>query len=149
MSNNARRLLLGALVTVIAVAMVWLVAATIGSDRATTRLGDDRFEDVRAARVIDDVAAGGPVFYPDLTDGERDIWITHVGDDPLSGFLVLSARAPQSNCLVQWDAASNDFYDVCDDAVRFPADGAGLQTYPVEIEDGKLLIDLNFDARQP
>ncbi len=146
MSPNARRLVLGAITTVIALVLVWLVAATIGSDRTTTRLGDDRFEDVRAARVVADVDDGGPVFFPDLTDGMRDIWITHLGDDPLRGFVVLSARAP-SACLVQWDADAGDFYDICDPTVRFPADGAGLETYPVELLDGKLVVDLNFEVR--
>lgn len=147
MSANARRLLLGALGAVVVVALVWLVAATVGSDRTTTRLGDDRFEDVRADRVVAAVDEGGPIFYPDLAGGTRDIWITHVGDDPLRGFLVLSARAPDSGCLVQWDADAGDFYDVCDESVRFPAEGTGLATFPVELDDGRLVIDLNFAAR--
>lgn len=146
MSNNARRLTLGVITVVVVVALVWLTAATIGSDRATTNLGDARFEDVRADRVIEDVAAGGPVFYPDLTDGRRDIWVTHEGDDALTGFLVLSARAP-SGCLVQWEPESSEFYDICDESIRFPADGAGLERYPVEVEDGKLIVDLNFATR--
>jgi len=147
MSNNARRLTLGVGTVVVVVSLVWLTAATIGSDRATTNLGDARFEDVRADRVVSDVADGGPVFYPDLTDGRRDIWITHVGEDPLRGFIVLSARAP-SGCLVQWEPASTEFFDICDESIRFPSDGGDLERYPVEVEDGKLIIDLNFAVRE-
>jgi hypothetical protein len=146
MSANGRRLFLGGVTVVLVVVIVWLAAATVASNRSTTNLGDDRFEDVRAERVISDVEVGGPVFYPDLTDGRRDIWITHLGEDPLAGFLVLSARAP-SECLVQWDRDAGDFYDICDETARFPADGGDLARYPVEISDGKLIIDLNFATR--
>jgi len=132
--------------TAVAIAVVWVAAATVGSDRSATNLGDERFEDVRAAQVVENVADGGPVFYRDLTGGDRDIWITHIGDDPSTGFVVLSAVAP-SGCLVQWDAAAADFYDICDDMIRYPADGAGLGEFPFELVDGKLVIDLNFDSR--
>jgi len=132
--------------TLVAVALVWIAAATVGSNRSVANLGDDRFEDVRAAQVVDNVAAGGPVFYRDLAGGDRHIWITHIGADPTTGFVVLSAVAP-SGCLVQWDAVAVDFYDICDDSIRFPASGAGLAEFPFELVDGKLIIDLNFDSR--
>jgi len=146
MSTNTRRLLFGAGTTVVAIAVVWIAAATVGTNRSATNLGDERFEDVRAAQVVENVADGGPVFYRDLTGGDRDIWITHIGDDPSTGFVVLSAVAP-SGCLVQWDATAADFYDICDDTIRYPADGAGLGEFPFELVDGKLVIDLNFDSR--
>ena len=146
MSNNARRLLLGTATVVVVIIGLVIIAATVGSDRTVTNLGDEVFGDIRAERVVRDVAEGGPVFYPDLTDGRRDIWVTHVGDDPSTGFLVLLARAP-SGCLIQWDPAAGDFYDICDETVRFAADGTGLEQYPYEIDDGKLIIDLNFADR--
>ncbi|MDG2262261.1 MAG: hypothetical protein P8N50_07965 [Actinomycetota bacterium] len=146
MSNNSRRLTVGAVAVLVVVSLVWLTAATIGSDRGTANLGDTRFADVRSDLVVSAVAEGGPVFYPDLTDGRRDIWITHTGDDALRGFVVLSARAP-SGCLVQWEPTSTEFFDICDETIRFPADGGDLDRYPVDVEDGRLIIDLNFAGR--
>jgi len=146
MTTNTRRLLLGFVVVAIFIGVVWVAAATVGSDRSTTNLGDERFEDVRASQVVKNVAEGGPTFYRDLTGGDRDIWITHIGNDPSTGFVVLSAVAP-SGCLVQWDAASGDFYDICDETLRFPADGAGLDKFPFDLVDDRLVIDLNFESR--
>ena len=148
MTPNTLRIALGAALALLVLAIVWIAAATVGSNRSITNLGDDQFSDVRAASVIADVAEGGPVFYRDLTGGERDIWITHIGDDPANGFIVLSAVAP-SGCLVQWDRQTADFFDICDETVRFPPNGEGLAQYPVELDDGKLIIDLNFESRQP
>ena len=58
MSNNARRLLLGTATVVVVIIGLVIIAATVGSDRTVTNLGDEVFGDIRAERVAS--SAPGP-----------------------------------------------------------------------------------------
>lgn len=146
-TSEQRGVLLGAAVVVATMLALAVVAVTIGRDRSTTSLGDDRFQDIRAAEILTVVDDGGPVFFPDLTDGTRDIYVTHLGDDPLRGFLAFSARSPQTSCLVEWRPALTAFVDTCDETLTYTQDGSGLEQYPVELSEGKLQIDINYADR--
>lgn len=139
--------MLGAVVVVATMLALAVVAFTFGRDRSATSLGDDTFEDISAARILTSVDEGGPVFFPDLTDGDRDIYVTHLGDDPLSGFLAFSARSAESGCLVEWRQAAGQFVDTCDESATFDSSGTGLEQYPVELSEGKLSIDINYSDR--
>lgn len=133
---------------VVAVLLIgFLLSATVLRDRGSNSLGDDRFQDLRAADVLVAVDSGGPLYFADLTDGGRDIYVTHIGDDDLSGFLAFSARNAATGCLVQWSVTDANFSDLCQPDLVFGADGSGLQQYPVELIGGRLLVDLNFAER--
>ncbi len=124
--------------------------ASQGGDSVEIRLGDDRFdagyaegEGGRAAAV----AEGGPILFADVAGGDRDIILQHVGDDPLTGWYAFAAAAPDKDrdCFVQWQADEGVFED-CDGDV-FPANGEGLTTYPVEVEGGRIFVDINAEFR--
>lgn len=145
MSTNARRLLLGT-VTVIAVMLgLWLIAVGPGSDREVSNLGPDRFESLRPRNVAR-AAAEGPVFFPDPIREGRDIYITHDGGDLDDGFAAFSAVNENTGCLLQYDRAAGDLFDVCDES-RHSVDFAGQLEYPVSVRDDRLVIDLNFQDR--
>ncbi len=91
------------------------------------------------------VADGGPLLLPDLAGGDDDVILQHLGDEPEDGWVALSPRelAAPRECQVQWTAEDRTFVDSCQGTV-YPEDGAGLPTYPVDIDDeGRLSIDLN------
>jgi hypothetical protein len=89
------------------------------------------------------VAASGPFVFPDLAGGSRDLFVQHVGTDPLAGWSAFDARRPGTGreCTLQWDQAAQRFNDPCDNT-PVPADGAGLPHYVVEINDGQLSVVL-------
>lgn len=147
MTNNTRRLLLGGLTIVVVLGGMLLIALGPASDRETTNLGSDLFDSLRPAKVARD-AAEGPIFFPDPLQQGRDIYVTHEGDDPNSGFIVFSAVNEETRCLLQFDRDAGDLYDECDNS-RHPADGGDQLHYPVEVRDDRLVIDLNFQERDP
>ena len=125
--------------------------ASRGGETVEVRLGDDRFDagfadgpQGRAAAV----AEGGPILFADVAGGDRDLILQHLGDDPLSGWYAFAAAAPGKprDCFVQWQADEQVFEDC--DGDEYPADGEGLTTYVVAVEDGRLLIDINADFRE-
>lgn len=147
-TSEQRGVLLAAGVVVAVLVIGFILSATVLRDRDSNSLGDERFQDLRAADVLLSVRSGGPLYFADLTDGGRDIYVTHIGDDELSGFLAFSARNDATACLVQWAVDDGFFTDLCDPTQTFPEDGAGLTQYPVELNDGgRLSIDLNFADR--
>lgn len=117
-------------------------------DTGTSNLGDDVFEVGRTERLAAEVAERGPFFVQDLVGGGRDLWVQHVGNDPETGWLALGVIIPGDGprCLALWDTGTEQFESDCDDRV-FPPDGTGLTQYPVTIEDGNVLVDINFEAR--
>jgi hypothetical protein len=139
--------LLAAGVVVAVLVIGFILSATVLRSRDATDLGDDFFRNIRASDILVSVGAGGPVFFADLTDGKRDIYVTHLGDDPVEGFVAFSARHPDTGCLVQWEPADDQFVDICDDTNVIGPDGAGLDQYPVELINGFLQIDINFADR--
>lgn len=126
------------------VALVALVIWIAGSGEVDVRLGDNQFGDIRADRLAQTIERDGPVLFPDVAGGDRDIIVTHVGDDPASGWLAFSARIPgrPRDCFLQWDPDAGDFADSCDPAIRIAADGATLPHYPVEVRDNRVIVDL-------
>lgn len=133
---------------------LWAVAVlTSRTDSFDVRLGDPTFQGGNAERLADEIADRGPIFYADVSDSgsgdQRDIILQHLGDDPDEGWSAFRAQPPgeDRDCTWQWDADDELFRAACDEDLTAPADGEGLETYPVEVEDGKLDIDLNFDRR--
>ncbi len=148
-TGEQRGVILAAGVVVGILIIGFALSATLLRDRDNTNLGDERFQDLRAAQILQSVDQGGPVFFADLTDGQRDIYVTHVGDDDLSGFLAFLARHPDTGCLVQWQPDDNRFEDLCDPENIIDPAGGGLTHFPVELVDGRLVIDINAADREP
>jgi len=140
---------LAGVVTAIALVALVVNLSDSGSDRFEIRLGDERFSAGRAEDRARSIAADGPILFSDLAGGRRDILLVHVGDDPLTGWSAIGAQPPGAprDCVLRWRPDTADLVD-CDGTV-WPLDGAGLVTYPVAIEDGDVLVDLNAEFRTP
>lgn len=97
-----------------------------------------------------DVAQRGPVFFPDASNRDRDIYVQHLGDDPESGWLAFGVRplGAAKACVAAWDPPSRTFVDSCN-GDEYPQDGSGLPQYPATVsEDGRLSVDLNAAFRE-
>jgi hypothetical protein len=122
--------------------------ASQGGDSVQLRLGDERFDAGNVEARAESIAVDGPILFADVGGGDRDIYLQHVGDDPDTGWYAFSAAAPGKprDCFLEWQADREEFED-CDGDV-FPADGEGLTVYPVAIEGGTLLVDINAEFRE-
>ncbi len=115
--------------------------------KVEVKLGSDTYDagpaDARAANI----AADGPILFSDVSSGQRDIFLQHLGDDPATGWYAFDSRRPGQDrtCTLQWRSASEDFLDPCDDSV-VPADGTGLIAYAVIVtDDDRVVVDLKGD----
>jgi hypothetical protein len=99
----------------------------MGSSTAPLDLGNARLK-------ADLVARDGPILFADPTGGTRDLFIQHLGGDPLQGWLAFDARRPGTvrDCNLRWEAGAARFTDPCG-GPPVPADGGDLPRYPVEI----------------
>jgi hypothetical protein len=143
---------------VLALGIAFLVARMASQGRVDVRLGTDTFSQQDAEAAAEEVAERGPILYADTAGGDRDIVLQHLGDDPEDGWIALAARPPgvSRECTIQWDPeaqvfrlldSSEEVGGDCDGR-EFPADGAGLPTYPVTVDaDGNLDVDLNAADR--
>jgi hypothetical protein len=146
----------GGVVVAIGVAAALAVLANRGT--VDVRLGSETFAKQDAEDAAERVAEDGPILYADTAGGDRDIVLQHLGDDVEEGWIALAARPPgvSRECTIQWDPeaqvfrlldSSEEVGGDCDGR-EFPADGAGLPTYPVTVDaDGNLDVDLNAADR--
>jgi hypothetical protein len=156
-ARSTRSLVLAALgLTVGIVAVLTLFVVAIPSltedGRVQVNLGDERFAAGKAEARAATIDEGGPILFPDVAGGQRDIYLQHLGDDPDAGWLAFDARRPGQgqDCTLVWRSTDDggEFEDPCD-GTTVPADGEGLVAYPVELdEDGNLTVDLNAAARE-
>lgn len=112
-------------------------------------IGDDRFfigdaEDLASKIDDEDVFGGDPLLISGLGN-DRDVYVQHIGDDPVRGWLVFAVRPDDAtrDCFVVWDRSASEFVgnEVCPD-LNYPEDGEGLRQYPVEILDGQVVATL-------
>lgn len=96
-----------------------------------------------AAALADFVDETGPILFADTAGQDRDVFIQHLGDDPLSGWSTFGVRPADASreCSVEWQPESETFVDACDGTV-YPADGTGLPQYETSVIGGSLVVDL-------
>jgi hypothetical protein len=148
--HAGKALLISAVAVVIAIGLLVVVSLAANRGNVDIRLGDDRFDAGKTERQANAIREGGglPVLYPDPTGGDRPIFIQHVGDDPEAGWIAFSAFDPDDpDCLVAIDREAKTLVNGCDESVTFPLDGDGLRQYPVTVEDGRVIVDVNAEAR--
>lgn len=136
----------GVVVGIVLVLGLFVIAIPSLTESGTVevRLGSDTYDAGGAASRSENIRDGGPLLFSDVSSGNRDIYLQHVGDDVETGWFAFDARrvGQPRNCTLEWRSAESDFRDPCDGTV-VPADGAGLPSYPVTITDkGKVVIDL-------
>ena len=92
-----------------------------------------------AARVEKDHA---PIGLNDLADGGRPVWLQHTGPDAEKGWTAFDA-AP-NGCATTFDREHQQLVDC--NGKTYPSDGTGLARYPVHVDSGHLVLDLNPDG---
>ena len=112
-------------------------------------IGDDVFAPGNVDRLSEDLKTD-PLLLSDVSGGDRDIFLQHIGDVPETGWFAFAVRpndAPR-DCFVNWENDRQEFSYNCDDRI-FPAGGEGLFQYPVNISPGgDITIDINAAERE-
>lgn len=131
-------------VAVVAALVIGLIAVSLGQRSGRLVLGDVDFSSLNTDNMAEEIDDGGPILWPDIGTGSRDIWLQHLGDEPGSGWYAFDARivGVSRECNVVWDPDTNEFENPCTE-VRYPADGAGLPQIPIFLDQRRLIIDIN------
>ena len=136
------------------VAMYFLFTRTAdlaSSGDVQISIGDEVFAPGNIERLSEDIEAQQtPLLLSDVSGGDRDIFLQHIGDEPGTGWFAFAVRpndAPR-DCFINWEIEAQEFSYNCDDRT-FPANGEGLFQYPVNINPGgDITIDLNAAERE-
>jgi hypothetical protein len=145
---NARSVIVLGLTAVAVALLLGAMAMYLADNGNNVRLGDNQFGDLTASRTAERIAKDGPIQFPDVSGGSRVVNLSHVGDDPTTGWYAFDARSPGAarECILDWNRDREVFVDRCDAAATYPIDGAGLRQYPVFVNDaGKVIVDFNAD----
>jgi len=149
---NARSAIVVGLTGVVIAALLGaMVLWVANSNPDIVQIGDTQFDAGFTGRQSDEIAAGGPILYPDAgSRGQRDIYVQHIGDDPEVGWLAFTVRRPGDprDCSATWNPERRTFTlasstEVQCDAVSFNELGCGLLRFPVAVVDGKVIVFLN------
>ncbi len=118
---------------------------TRGGTDVELRLGDRDFRDMETGRISAEIADRGPILFGDVADGELDIILQHLGDDPESGWLAFEARrsGQSRDCFFQWLPERAEFVNTCDPEDIVDAAGTGLRHFDVAVVDGDVRVDIN------
>lgn len=118
------------------------------SPDANLQLGDETFEVGRVRALAPPIDEAGPLLFQDLLGRGRHIYVQHIGDDPLTGWVALGAVPPgqPERCAVAWKQERGVFENPCTKRT-YPPDGDGLSKYPTEVDRDReggpvLIVDL-------
>jgi hypothetical protein len=131
-----------ALAGVVAAALLFALAVRLtGSSGTRGNLDAPEFDVGPARQRAAAIDRDGPLLFQDPLGRGRDIYVQHLQQPEWAAFEARAPGAP-SRCVLRWDRAARAFVDPCDGRT-FPADGAGLTSYPVRVDgDGHVLVDL-------
>ena len=134
--------LAGVVVAVALAAGVLLLARSGGE--VEILLGDRDFRDMDTDRISAEIADRGPILWPDVGGGSRDIILQHLGDDPDTGWLAFEARRPGQSreCFFAWQSERGEFANTCDADDIVDAEGTGLRHFDVSVVDGDVRVDI-------
>lgn len=138
----------------LAIGFMILILRLTPNDGIEVKLGDDTFEAGEPELMAKIIDRDGPIAYLDLVGKGRDIYLQHLGTDPLDGWYAFDVRRPgaSEDCPLDWQGNDGEgpaglFVDRCDPSITVTADGGDLQQYPVTIEGETLSVDLNASQR--
>ena len=144
--HAGKALAIAAVAIVLIGVVAGFVALAASRGDVDIHLGDERFNAGQTKRLAEEIADGGglPFLYQDLVGNDRHLFVQHIGDDPEEGWIAFGAFDPdEPSCLVLLDRDEETLVNECDSSVTYPLDGEGLKQYPVSVEDGEILIDVN------
>ena len=127
--------------------LLFAIVARAASNGGTSKSGSGKslagqFAVGSASGLAAQVASGGPFLLPDPQNKSRDLYVQHLGTDRWLAFEARAAGAGRQ-CTLRWEAGPAHFVDPCDGRI-YPADGAGLVSFPTHVDDkGRLVIDLS------
>ena len=137
-------------IAAVAIVLIGVVAAfvALAASRGDVeiRLGDDQFNAGSTKRQANAIDEGGglPLLYPDLVGNDRHVFVQHLGDEPDEGWVAFGAFDPDDpSCLVLIDREEKTLVNECDESMTYPLTGEGLKQYPVSVQDGEILVDVN------
>jgi hypothetical protein len=144
---TAVALALGGVLLAIAIGFVMLRLARGGD--VQVRLGSDTWNVGKASRLAPAIAEGGPMMFSDVAGGSRDLYVSHTGDDAQQGWVAFAARpaGASRSCYVQWQKQRQSLVDNCT-GTTFPIEGTGLEQFPVRVQDGQIIVDINHVAER-
>lgn len=131
---------------------LWFATLALSSRKSPElHLGDQTFQAGNAKDQAGSIAKHGPLLFGDVSGRkDRDLILQHLGTNPKKGwyaFLAYPDDEPRS-CTWQWKPDEQLFRAACDHHQTAPADGKGLQQFPVTVANGALSVDLNASARK-
>lgn len=128
--------LLGVLTAVLLIVFVLRLAR---SSQTKVQLGANTFDSGKATQLAPQIAQHGPLLFQGLRGRGTDLYIQHVGTDPVHGWLAFKADAP-GGCVLQPQPAKHAL--VCG-GMTFPDNGQGLDHYAVTVDaKGKVIVNL-------
>ena len=80
------------------------------------------------------------------SSGDRYLFVQHTSATPPDeGWVAFEASTRTTRLRGRIDREAGTLVSACDDR-SFPLDGEGLRAYPVSVEDGRVIVDLNADS---
>jgi hypothetical protein len=144
--HAGKALAIAAVGVLVALGLAFAVAVLANRGDVEIRLGDDRFDAGQVENIARRIASddGLPLLYQDLAGGNRNVFVQHLDEDPLVGWVAFGAVDPDDpDCAIELDREAQVLVNACDEATTYPLDGSGLRYYPTSVEDGRLYVDLN------
>ncbi|HEX2381610.1 MAG TPA: hypothetical protein VHI95_03165 [Acidimicrobiales bacterium] len=143
-SDPRRATIIGIVGVVVGVVMivVVLLANNLGGDRSTTQSSRSRFHVGPPEATAQEITERGPLFFNDTATGSRPLVVSHVGDDPATGWHAFDAAT--GSCVISLNSDTKALTD-CDGHPVSP-DGAGKHQYPVTVTKDEVIVDLSADA---
>jgi hypothetical protein len=130
--------------------LIGFVLWATSSGKAEFQAGDTEFRNIDASEIAEEIAERGPITWANPGNEARPIWLQHLGTEDETGWFAFDARVPgRSGCFAVWDDDTALFIADCDETLTFLADGHGLDQFPVIVEDGEVIVDINADAEEP
>lgn len=153
MTKGTKAVVIAVVAIVAGLGVGWLVLQLASSGQADINLGEDEFNAGYTEVLADaiDEGDGRPLIFSDVSGGDRDIYVQHLGTTDDEGWTAFETRVPdREDCFAEWDLAAELFVATCDAELTFPADGEGLTSYPTTVNaDGRLIIDLRSTTGGP
>ena len=122
--------------------VVVLLANNLGSDSSTTQSSRSKFLVGSPEATARSIAEDGPLFFNDTATGSRPLVVSHIGEDPNTGWYAFDAAS--GSCVISLNSDTKQLTD-CNGQPVSP-DGAGKRQYPVTVTKDDVSVNLNVDA---